>query len=64
MRLFRSLFTSPEKLVQVLSREDVQDAIDDGARIVIDEDGNARVNIHCQAVKEDFARHVESLKRA
>lgn len=63
-RLFFSLFTSPEKLLQVISHEEMQDSIDDGDRILIDEDGNASVNIRCQAVQEDFARHVEALKRA
>ncbi|HAZ53864.1 MAG TPA: hypothetical protein DCY50_02250 [Franconibacter helveticus] len=63
-RLFLSLFTSPEKLLQVISHEEIQDSIDDGDRILIDEDGNASVNIHCKAVQEDFARHIEALKRA
>lgn len=40
-RLFLSLFTSPEKLLQVISHEEIQDSIDDGDRILIDEDGNA-----------------------
>lgn len=64
MKLFGSLFTSPEKLLQVISHSDVQESIDDGERILIDEDGNAAVNIHCKAVQDDFARHVEALRRA
>lgn len=62
--LMRSLFTSPEKLLQVMSRHDVKDAIEDGDRIIINEDGNARVNIESREVQEDFARHVNALKRA
>ncbi|WP_312982874.1 hypothetical protein [Atlantibacter sp.] len=64
MKLLPSLFSSPEKLLQVISQGDVQDAIDDGERIIIDGDGNAMVNIHCVQVQQDFERHVETLKRA
>lgn len=64
LKLMRSLFTSPEKLLQVMSQDDVQDSIDDGDRIVIDENGSAMVNIHSKEVQKDFARHVQALKRA
>ncbi|WP_312947110.1 hypothetical protein [Superficieibacter sp.] len=64
MRLFRSLFTSPEKFLQVINHHDIEESIEDGERILIDDDGNATVNIRCRAVQEDFARHVNSLKRA
>ncbi|CBA30859.1 hypothetical protein SMY46_003231 [Cronobacter turicensis] len=64
LRIFRSLFTSPEKLVHAVHPAHIQDAIDEGERIIIDEDGNASVNVACLAVQEDFARHVEMLKRA
>ncbi len=64
MRLFRSLFTSPEKFLQVINHHDIEESIEDGERILIDDDGNATVNIRCGAVQEDFARHVNSLKRA
>ena len=64
MRILRYLFTSPEKLLQVTDHHDVQESIDDGERIIIDEDGRARVNVRSQAVKEDFIRHVDALKRA
>lgn len=49
--------------MNVIDRRHVEDAIEDGERIVIDEDGNAGVNINCPAVMEDFSRHVEALKR-
>ncbi|HAZ75378.1 MULTISPECIES: hypothetical protein [Enterobacteriaceae] len=64
VRILRYLFTSPEKLLQVTDHRDVQESIDDGERIIIDEDGRARVNVRSQAVKEDFIRHVDALKRA
>ncbi|MBV7406629.1 hypothetical protein [Enterobacter sp. ENT03] len=57
------LFASPERLLNVIDRNKVQESIEDGERIIIDEDGNASVNINCPAVVEDFARHVEALKR-
>lgn len=64
MKILSYLFTSPEKLLQVTDHRNVQESIDDGERIIIDEDGRARVNVRSEAVKEDFTRHVEALKRA
>lgn len=64
MKLLPSLFASPERLLQVISQGEVQDAIDDGERIIIDADGNAMVNIQCAQVQQDFQRHVDMLKRA
>ncbi|MBY6256115.1 hypothetical protein K3G69_06295 [Phytobacter diazotrophicus] len=61
---FKSLFASPDALLQVMSHSEIQDAIEDGERIVIDADGNTSVNIHCQKVQDDFKRHVDALKRA
>ena len=63
-KLLRSLFDSPDKLLQVMSHGEIQDAIEDGERIVIDADGNASVNVHCKRVQEDFKQHVDALKRA
>ncbi|CAM3460510.1 hypothetical protein BS639_13125 [Rouxiella silvae] len=58
-----SIFSSPESLLQVLSRRDVEEAIEEGERIIINEDGVASVNIKSNEVKEDFQRHVQSLRR-
>ncbi|MFS2221628.1 hypothetical protein [Pantoea sp. B65] len=63
-RLISSLFSSPEKLLQVLSRSDIEESIADGERIIIDEDGNATVNILSDEVQRDFDHHVNALKRA
>lgn len=63
-KLLRSLFASPDKLLQVMSHSEIQDSIEDGERIVVDADGNASVNIHCKRVQEDFKEHVDALKRA
>ncbi|WES70456.1 hypothetical protein [Superficieibacter sp. HKU1] len=64
MRWFRSLFTSPEKFLQVINHHDIEESIEDGERILVDDDGNATVNVHCRAVQDDFDRHVNALKRA
>jgi hypothetical protein len=63
LKSIKQLFASPERLLNVIDRNKVQESIEDGERIIIDEDGNASVNINCPAVVEDFARHVEALKR-
>lgn len=62
--MIKSLFSSPERLLNVMSRRDMQEEKDDGERILIDEDGGASVNIHSSAVQEDFARHVNALRHA
>lgn len=60
--LIYSLFAAPERFMSIISRTDAQDALDDGDRVIIDEDGNAIVNIHHPEVQEDFARHVAELR--
>lgn len=62
-RLIRSLFSSPEKLLQVMDRDDIEESITEGERIIIDEDGGATVNIFSEEVQQDFASHVDALKR-
>lgn len=64
LKIIRSLFTSPEKLLQVINRSDIEDSIAEGERIFIDEDGKATVNLQNQAVQEDFNKHINALKRA
>ncbi|MBP2168853.1 hypothetical protein J2125_002045 [Erwinia toletana] len=63
-RLITSLFSSPEKLLQVLNRKDIEESIADGERIIIDEDGNAAVNVLSDDAQLDFDNHVKALKRA
>ena len=64
LKIITNLFASPESLLNQMSQNDIQDAKDDGERILIDEDGMASVNLESKEVHEDFARHVEMLKRA
>jgi hypothetical protein len=63
-KLLFSLFSSPEALLQVMSRRDIEESVEEGERILIDEDGGATVNIDSAEVHQDFARHVNALKRA
>ena len=39
-----TLFSSPESLLQVMSHQEIIEAVEDGDRIIIDQDGNASVN--------------------
>lgn len=64
LRLVRALFSSPESLLQVMSSDEIEESIEEGARIIINEDGGAMVNTGSPAVREDFERHVNALKRA
>ncbi|ANG91940.1 hypothetical protein LZP96_04240 [Enterobacteriaceae bacterium 155047] len=63
-RLMMSIFSSPESLLQVMSHQEIIEALEDGDRILIDQDGNVSVNIKSREVQEDFHRHVNALKRA
>jgi len=63
-RFFLSLFSSPESLLQVMSQQEIIEAVEDGDRIIIDQDGNASVNYKSNEVRQDFLRHVDTLKRA
>ncbi|QTO54128.1 hypothetical protein J9874_03243 [Duffyella gerundensis] len=63
-KIIRSLFTSPEKLLQVINRSEIEDSLAEGERIFIDEDGKATVNLQNDAVQADFMKHVNALKRA
>nr|WP_254185850.1 hypothetical protein [Pantoea sp. B270] len=62
MHYFTSLFSSPESLLQVMSRQDICESIQEGDRIIIDEDGNASVNPLSPQVQQDFADHIKRLK--
>ena len=62
--LRRALFSSPESLWQVMRHQEIIEAVEDGDRIIIDQDGNASVNYKSNEVRQDFLRHVNALKRA
>lgn len=62
LHYFTSLFSSPESLLQVMSRQDIRESIQEGDRIIIDEDGNASVNPLSPQVQQDFADHIKRLK--
>ena len=50
-RFFLSLFSSPESLLQVMSQQEIIEAVEDGDRIIIDRDGNASVNYKSNEVR-------------
>lgn len=62
--LLMTLFSSPESLLQVMIHQEIIEAVEDGDRIIIDQDGNASVNYKSHEVRQDFLRHVNALKRA
>ncbi|EJP6419193.1 TPA: hypothetical protein LUX75_003007 [Enterobacter hormaechei subsp. xiangfangensis] len=62
--LLMTLFSSPESLLQVMNHQEIIEAVEDGDRIIIDQDGNASVNYKSHEVRQDFLRHVNALKRA
>lgn len=62
--MMKHFFSSPEKLLNVMSRSDIQEAKEEGERILIDEDGAASVNLCSREVQADFARHVATLCNA
>lgn len=64
LRFICSLFSSPESLLQAMSQRGIAESIEEGERILIDEDGCAMVNFSSSEVHADFARHVSSLKKA
>jgi len=64
LKFLFSLFSSPESLLQLMSQRNFEETIEEGERIIIDEDGIATVNIASDEVREDFSRHVHTLKRA
>lgn len=62
LKFVKSLFASPDKFLQIMTRQDINDSIAEGERIIIDENGNISVNTLSEEVHEDFARHVNTLK--
>ncbi|MBK0002684.1 MULTISPECIES: hypothetical protein [Erwiniaceae] len=60
--IFSSLFASPESLLQVMSRQDIMESIQEGDRIIVDEDGNVSVNPTSPEVQDVFFQHVQTLK--
>lgn len=49
--LLMTLFSSPESLLQVMSHQEIIEAVEDGDRIIIDQDGNASVNYKSHEVR-------------
>lgn len=60
--LLKSFFCSPERLLNVITREEIYDDRAAQDRILIDEDGNASVNTGSDEVRKDFCRYVKLLR--
>ena len=61
-RFLTLIFKSPEKLLSDMSRSDMNDALEEGGRIIINADGAAAVNFQAGDTHKDFALHVSRLK--
>ena len=62
LHFLTSLFSSPESLLQVMSQQDIKESIEEGDRIIIDEDGNASLNPLSPKVQRYFTQHGKTLK--
>ncbi|AEX51677.1 hypothetical protein [Rahnella aquatilis] len=61
LKIVLHLFSSPEKFLGLFSNADMEDTLEEGERILIDENGTASVNLANQEMQEDFARHVKRM---
>ncbi|MBU9811562.1 hypothetical protein ACE2AK_05745 [Rahnella perminowiae] len=61
LKIFLHIFSSPEKFLGLLSTADRDNTLEEGERILIDENGTASVNLANQEMQKDFARHVKRM---
>lgn len=61
LKIFMRVFSSPEKFLGLFSANDIQETIDEGERIIIDENGIASVNPSNEQMQQDFTRHVKKM---
>lgn len=55
------IFSSPEQFLGLFSAKDIENTLEEGERILIDENGTASVNPANQDMQEDFVRHVKRM---
>ena len=60
-KIMLQIFSSPEKFLGLFSAADMEDTIEEGERILIDENGTASVNPANQDMREDFDLHVKRM---
>lgn len=60
-KIMLQIFSSPEKFLGLFSAADMEDTIEEGERILIDENGTASVNPANQDMRKDFDRHVKRM---
>lgn len=61
LKIVMRVFSSPEKFLGLFSANDIQETIEEGERIIIDENGIASVNPANEQVQQDFTRHVKKM---
>lgn len=61
LNVIMRVFSSPERFLGLFSANDMQETIEEGERIIIDENGIASVNPSNEQVQEDFTRHVKKM---
>lgn len=57
------IFKSPDSFLTMISGRNLDEDLDDKGRIFIDENGTAFVNPHNEEVQQDFARHIEVMRK-
>ena len=60
-RILLQIFSSPEQFLGLFSAADIENTLEEGERILIDENGTASVNPANVDMQEDFARHVKRM---
>jgi len=61
LKIVMRVFSSPERFLGLFSANDIQETLDEGERIIIDENGVASVNPANEQVQQDFTRHVKQM---
>ncbi|CAM3755289.1 hypothetical protein [Rahnella] len=61
LKIVLQIFSSPEKFLGLFSAADMENTLEEGERILIDENGTASVNPANQSMQADFARHVKRM---
>jgi len=60
-RILLQIFSSPEQFLGLFSAADIENTLEEGERILIDENGTASVNPANEEMQKDFTRHVKRM---
>ncbi|GAB2940988.1 hypothetical protein [Hafnia psychrotolerans] len=61
LKIFMRVFSSPENFLGLFSANDIQETLEEGERIIIDENGTVSVNPSNEQMQQDFTRHVKKM---